>query len=47
VGLTAGKTFIPSESFGLDLNLGAYWFPVRPTAAAPWQIKFGVTLVPF
>jgi hypothetical protein len=47
VGLTAGKTFIPSESFGLDLNLGAYWFPVRPTAAAHWQLKFGVTLVPF
>ena len=45
LGLTVGRTVPVGEGTALDLSVGAYALAARPTGAASWQLKFGVSLI--
>ncbi len=45
LGGVVGQTFDLGEGYGFDISLGAYGYPVRPSGAADWSVKFGISFV--
>ncbi len=43
LGGVVGRTFDLGDGHGLDMNIGAYGYPVKPEGGPDWSIKFGVT----
>ena len=45
LGLTLSQLFVPSDSFAVDVGVGAYGMPARPRSSATWQLKFTIFIV--
>ena len=45
VGLTVGRTFDMGGGNGLDINVGPYYNAARPTGAADWVLRFGISWI--
>ncbi len=43
IGLTVGRTFSMGKGHGLDINVGPYYNAARPTGAADWVLRFGIS----
>lgn len=44
VGLTVGKTFLRTDGYAIDVNLGYYRMAKHPAGGADRQVKFGLSL---
>lgn len=45
LGLSLGRTFDMGNGNGLDISGGPYYNVVRPTGAADWMFRFGITWI--
>ena len=45
LGLTIGRTLDMGDGNGLDFSVGPYKNVVRPTGAADWVLRFGITWI--
>ena len=40
-----GRTTDLGGGYGLDMSIGPYVYPVKPTGGPEWSLKFGLTLL--
>ena len=45
LGGVIGRTSDLGGGWGLDLNLGAYAYPVKPDGGPDWSFKFGISVL--
>ena len=45
LGGIIGRTTDLGGGWGLDLNLGAYVYPIKPDGGPDWSFKFGISVL--
>ncbi|NKB88505.1 MAG: hypothetical protein GKS06_09815 [Acidobacteria bacterium] len=45
IGFVVGRTTDLGRGYGLDMSIGPYVYPVKPTGGPEWSLKFGLTLL--